>query len=323
MHSRSSGTWGRSDPLASVLLDLHLSGTFFCRSEFRAPWSLQIADRDFASFHFCVERECYLRVGTDNEFTQLSPGDLAFVPGSPRQVLASSQRRTGTAIASLPARAIGPASASLRVPGRDSPWVVICGGVSLTGFVASMLTDLLPDVVVLRAQDAGAIVSTTIQAMLQESRTARPGSATVMSRLADVIVVHAIRGVLESMPTTDGWLAALDDPRIGPSIAEIHRRPEHRWALPQLARLAGLSRSRFSERFTRLVGTAPMQYVTRVQMHRASELLRTERLTVAELATRFGYESEPAFARAFKRHVGTPPGLVRRQAVRSARQTTD
>jgi AraC-like DNA-binding protein len=138
-----------------------------------------------------------------------------------------------------------------------------------------------------------------------------------MTRLADVIVVHAIRDWMERAAGSSGaggWLSALRDPQIGRTMAEIHRRPERAWTVAQMARAAGLSRSRFSERFTKLSGAAPKHYVTQVQMHRASEMLRTERVTVAELAGRFGYESEPAFARAFKRHVGEPPGAMRARA---------
>jgi AraC-like DNA-binding protein len=148
--------------------------------------------------------------------------------------------------------------------------------------------------------------------MQDEARAARPGSATVMTRLADVIVIHAIRSWLEQADLTSGWLAAARDPQIGRAMSQIHQHPERAWSVAALAGVAGLSRSRFSERFSELAHTAPMQYVTRVQMYRASELLRGARLTIAELAQRFGYESEPAFARAFKRHIGEPPGAVRR-----------
>ncbi len=109
-------------------------------------------------------------------------------------------------------------------------------------------------------------------------------------------------------------LAALRDPEIGPAMAGVHQRPEASWSVETLAHLAHLSRSRFSERFTELMGTSPMQYVTRVRMHRARELLRERKLTIGELAARLGYQSEPAFARAFKRHVGMAPGAVRRSS---------
>jgi AraC-like DNA-binding protein len=323
MHSRSSdrGTvgWGRSDPLSAVLLDLRLSGTFFCNSQFGAPWSLTIAARDFASFHFVARGECWLQAwpsAAAPEAVRLDPGDLVLVPRSPRQVFASSKRRTGTPIERLPARQVSEAGSVLEIGGRSGSWLVICGGVRFEGFAAALLVALLPDLLVLRRSEASPIVAGALEAMLEESLAARPGAATVMTRLADVVVVQAIRGWIERAKTDTGWLAALSDPHIGRTLAAVHREPERDWSVADLAKLARLSRSRFSERFSELAGTAPMQYVTRVQMHRASELLAGEHVSVGELAERFGYDSEPAFARAFKRHVGRPPGAVRREAAR-------
>src|SRR5262249_56201664 len=66
MYSRSSDrnapTWGvRADALSSVLLDLRLSGTFFCNSAFAEPWAVEIPERDFASFHFVVTGDCWIQ----------------------------------------------------------------------------------------------------------------------------------------------------------------------------------------------------------------------------------------------------------------------
>ena len=79
-----------------------------------------------------------------------------------------------------------------------------------------------------------------------------------------------------------------------------------------LADQVPMSRSAFAARFTQLVGEPAMSYVTRWRMHLAAAALRDEGATVAALADRFGYQSEAAFARAFKRVTGTPPGALRR-----------
>jgi AraC-like DNA-binding protein len=54
-----------------------------------------------------------------------------------------------------------------------------------------------------------------------------------------------------------------------------------------------------------------MQYVTRWRMHVALARLQLGPTTVHELATQFGYDSEAAFSRAFKRVIGVAPGAVR------------
>jgi AraC-like DNA-binding protein len=319
MHSRSSDeerpSWGAaSDPLSSVLLDLRLSGTFFCNSEFARPWALEIPERDFASFHFVATGDCWLqpvRNGRRAQAVDLHPGDLVVLPRSPRQVFSSDKQRVGTPLDDLPMWRLGDSASALRMGSAEPRWLVVCGGVRFDGFAAITLVNLLPEVVLLRGHGASPIVAGALAAMRQESLAARPGGATLMTRLADVVVIHAIRAWIEAAEPSSGWLAALRDPQIGRVIAEVHQRPEDAWSVEIMAGIAHLSRSRFSQRFSQLLGEAPMQYVTKVRMQRAREQLRSERVNVAELAERFGYESEPAFARAFKRHTGISPGAAR------------
>jgi AraC-like DNA-binding protein len=73
-----------------------------------------------------------------------------------------------------------------------------------------------------------------------------------------------------------------------------------------------MSRSAFAARFTTLVGEPVMHYITRWRMQVAFDSLRDEGATVGQLANQLGYRSEAAFARAFKRVMGMPPGAVRR-----------
>ncbi len=146
-----------------------------------------------------------------------------------------------------------------------------------------------------------------------EAREMNPGGETVITRLADILVVHAIRyWITHSTSTQTGWLGALHDRQIGPVISKIHRRPTHQWTLESLAAEASMSRSAFAARFTELVGESAIHYVTRWQMNAARSRLAEGDVTVAEVAHSFGYESEPAFNRAFKRHLGISPGAAKR-----------
>jgi AraC-like DNA-binding protein len=79
-----------------------------------------------------------------------------------------------------------------------------------------------------------------------------------------------------------------------------------------LADRAGLSRSAFAARFTRLVGKPPLQYLTYWRMQHAQQLLQTSTASIAQIAAQSGYQTEPAFSRAFKHWTGTAPGAYRR-----------
>jgi AraC-like DNA-binding protein len=155
-----------------------------------------------------------------------------------------------------------------------------------------------------------------LEAMGSEALSPRPGGTTVMLRLADILVIHAVRSWIDAgVDGRDGWLAALRDPQIGRAIVLMHRQPERAWTVATLAAAVNMSRSVFSDRFTALVGAPPLLYLTRWRMHLAARWLREDRTSLGEVATRLGYESEPSFSRAFKRHVGVPPGAVRRRAL--------
>jgi AraC-like DNA-binding protein len=130
-----------------------------------------------------------------------------------------------------------------------------------------------------------------------------------------LVVLQAICAWLEGNPTHQvGWLTAARDPEIEQALILIHTRGEEVWSVATLASHVHLSRSTFSERSTRLVGTSPMRYLTRWRMLLASSWIREERMPVIEAAHRLGYSSQAAFSRAFKRQMQTLPGLLRHSA---------
>lgn len=150
--------------------------------------------------------------------------------------------------------------------------------------------------------------------VLSDPPAARPGSATVMARLSELLFVEAVREYLAGLPAQRrGWLAGLRDPAVGRALALIHARPEHPWTAEALAAEAILSRSAFAERFTGLVGVPPMSYLTAWRMQVAAQCLRESRRSIAQIAAAVGYESEATFARAFKREMGFSTGEYRRR----------
>jgi AraC-like DNA-binding protein len=141
----------------------------------------------------------------------------------------------------------------------------------------------------------------------------------VITRLADILVIQAIRAWIERDPAArTGWLGALRDPQIGRAITLIHREPARDWSVASLAHEVAMSRSAFAARFTELTGEPPMHYVARWRMYTALTWLGEEDAGLGELAARLGYQSEAAFSRAFKRVIGVSPGAARRQAMAPA-----
>ena len=140
-----------------------------------------------------------------------------------------------------------------------------------------------------------------------------PGGETVITRLADVLVIQTIRSWIASDPAAHaGWLGALRDAQIGRALLRIHRDPARAWTVDALASEVSMSRSAFAARFKKLVGESPMSYLAHWRMQVAATWLREGDATIGAIASRLSYESEAAFSRAFKRTVGVSPGSVRR-----------
>jgi AraC-like DNA-binding protein len=146
-----------------------------------------------------------------------------------------------------------------------------------------------------------------------ESAARRPGSEALLERLSEMMFVDAVRRHAEHLPQeTNGWLAGLRDRYVGRALALLHERPAAPWTIDDLSSQVGLSRSALHERFVGLIGQPPVQYLTNWRMQLASRLLLDGRTTIARVAVDVGYDSEAAFARAFKRLVGMPPAAWRR-----------
>ena len=209
---------------------------------------------------------------------------------------------------------MGDTTYRLRIGGTGARSLVVCCTVDFGEPSVQPLLELMPEALILRG---GATEDPTLPVLLEtmaaEVGGQRIGAATVMTRLADVVITRVVRAWVEAQAdATSGWLAAIRDPQIGRALAAIHRRPGEPWSVEALADVAYLSRSTFSERFAAAVGAPPARYVAWWRMHLASAWLRDSRLTVGEVSARLGYESEAAFSRAFKRVVGVPPSALRR-----------
>jgi len=309
--------WASTDPLGEALHFLRMSGTFYCRSEFSAPWGLDLpAMPQCLMFHVLTVGECWLEAEGD-EPRRLAPGDLVLVPHGEGHRLVSSPGEPAAGLFDLPRAYASDRYEVLRQGGDGEPAAMICGAVRFDHPAALQLVRLLPRVLEAQVRDPAQRdwLMSTLQLMESEARAMRPGGETVITRLADILVIQAIRAWIEQDPAAQiGWLGALQDRQLGRALSLIHRDPARDWSLASLAAAAAMSRSAFAARFAEKVGLPAMHYVTRWRMHVALSWLQEREIAVAELAERLGYQSEAAFSRAFKRCIGVSPGSVRRNA---------
>jgi AraC family transcriptional regulator, alkane utilization regulator len=137
----------------------------------------------------------------------------------------------------------------------------------------------------------------------------------MLGRLTEMMFVEILREYMHRLPANQGgWLAGLNDPHVGQALRLLHASPERDWTVDALAREVAVSHSVLAQRFTDLVGDAPMRYLANWRMQLAKEMMRDGVRSIQDVATRVGYDSEAAFNRAFKRATGLPPAAWRKTA---------
>ena len=303
------------DLLSPVLQDLRLVRASYCRTDMTAPWGVQIPRQDGVCFHFVVDGGCWLRLQSQEPFW-IGPGDVALLPRGTGHAIADAPTTHARPLEEFDQDSIGPTTHNMRAGGGGARSLIVCCALEFDEPAVHPLTQLMPEVLVLRRADANdPALPTLLSLMAAEVAAQRVGAATMMARLADAAVTAMVRSWAETHAAElKGWLAGARDAPIGRALAAIHQQPGHFWSVVTLAEIAGLSRSAFTERFTTAVGLSPARYLAHWRMHVAGAWLRHGRSTVADIAQRLGYESEASFSRAFKRLFGVPPGTLRSQA---------
>jgi AraC-like DNA-binding protein len=307
------------DVLSDVLGTLRLQSTVFASAELAPPWGIQAGPREHFAFHIVPRGHCWLEVDDGRAPVQVNAGDVVVLARGHGHTLRDSLASPARPIEELlAAGAFGPASyggATLRARGGTTQ--IVCGCFRFDDLRGDLLLSALPTVIHTHemASDVGPWLAHTVRLLAYESSGERPGAETVVSRLCDALFVYVIRAVLAGLQDDDAsWLRALVAPQVGKALRLIHESPGEPWSVARLAARVGMSRSAFAERFARVVGESPMQYVMRWRLRKAATLLRAGDTGIAEVAARVGYESEAAFGKAFKRAMGVAPGAYRRSS---------
>ncbi|MEV6973538.1 AraC family transcriptional regulator [Kitasatospora sp. NPDC093806] len=305
------------DILTEALSSMRTGQPASVRTEGRAPWGLRLPPVAGAGFHVVLYGTCWLvpLEGAGGAPIALSPGDVVFLRDGRGHILADQPgtpalpERPDQFRPSLP---IGTVSI-----GGDGPRTsLLCGNYHLDQARPHPLVRQLPEIVHLQTRHGRhPELSAAVQLLGAELENPRLGSTGIVPALIDSLLLYILRAWFEEQPpaTAAGWAAALGDSAVAPALTAIHEAPASTWTVESLAARAGLSRAAFARRFTTLVGEPPMAYLTRWRMTTAARLLRESEAPLTTVAARTGYGSEYAFAKAFKREFGQPPGTYRRE----------
>lgn len=317
---------GTMDALSEVFAAVRLSGGVFLDAEFTAPWCVvsQVGPEDFSAqggmpahliaYHYVVAGRLFVEVqGTPP--LEVRAGEIVLLPRNDRHLLASTPGLPPVVIAGEVQAPDATAPAVLRHGGGGEGTRIVCGYLGCDA-PHNPLIATLPSLLRLEmgSHATGAWIESSFRHAAEEFAQGGAGSAAVLGKLAELLFVEAVRRYLAALPAGQtGWLAGLQDRRIGRALALLHTRVAHPWTTGELAREVGLSRSAFAERFTALLGAPPMHYLAGWRLQLAALRLRDSAASTAQIAWDVGYESDAAFNRAFKRTFACTPAAWRRQ----------
>lgn len=300
------------DTLSDVLSLVRMHGAVLCAAELTAPWGLRCRGWDDTAFYFAVRGACRVEVPGSAPLS-LAGGDLLLVAPGRSHTLRDSARSPAMPFETLH-RTLDRSSGVARHGGGGTATTLVCGCFELSRSGAELVLSALPPVVHLRRETAPPNLSRAIEALAAEVGSVQPGARALLTRLAEVLLIQALRALIAGGAVGAGWLRALDHPPIARALAAVHRSPADPWTVASMAASAGMSRSAFATQFKRLVGQTPLDYVTRWRMRRAAALLEQGGRNLGEVAAAVGYGSDESFSRAFSQWAGTTPGAYRRSA---------
>ncbi len=294
------------DPLSDVFSVLGARSVRGTRLEASGEWALSFQGQGRLKFVAVLRGRCWLLL-PNSPPKMLDEGDVFLLCHTPF-VVASDPTVTPIEGMSL----YGPYGPDLLRIGDVADTVMVGGGACFAEGEASFVLEVLPAFLLVDRMSPEATSVAGVLALLGAKVGDRPlGTTFVTERLAEILVVEAIRAYVR-MNSADGagWIAALADHQIGTALSLMHGNVAHPWTASLLAAEVGMSRSAFAQRFARLVGRPPLDYLTRWRMVLARRKLKTGRASIAQVAAEVGYASQSAFGFAFKRTFGCTPRAV-------------
>ena len=299
----------RNDAFSEVLQLLNLDVNIYHNAKVCGNWHIDEHGLGATCFHIVTLGEARMRVPElaltplyqDLSETVLNCGDLVIFPREiphriePPHSLQGDQQHL-------------PFLESSDLEGTG----LLCGEVCFQHKGCAFLLDALPPVLIIRHSDDTQWLGALLNMIVTENYQQQAASQSVMNRLSELMFTYALRHYLQEQPAQTGMLAIYSEPRLSMAIQAIHKSPEQNWTLQTLAKVAGLSRTLFAERFKQRCGWTPGQYLIWWRMQLAWSLLSSGD-SVSQVAEKVGYQSESAFSRAFSKMFGMSAGKVRRE----------
>ena len=297
-----------ADPLSQMIQLLRPRAVFSKGISGAGSWAVRYSE--FGHPAFCAVTEGRCRLAVDGEaIVVLEEGDFVLLPTTPAFTMSGFEPAS---VIRIDPKTAPLSEGEVRYGRQDGPPDVrqFGGWFSFDPLDSQMLVPLLPRMIHIRGVPR---LAQLVRLVGEEAMREDIGRDLILERLVEILLIEALR-VAPSRDSRPGLLRGLADPRIAVALRLIHGDLERAWTIQALACEAGMSRSAFFDRFVRVVGVRPMEYLLSWRMAVARNLLSGRKMALDDVARRIGYGSASTFSTAFSRHVGLPPGRFMRRS---------
>jgi AraC family transcriptional activator of mtrCDE len=311
------------DWLSRLFEMMPVRGRLDLRCSYGAPWRMDRGpgEANEIPYHAVVSGSALLEDPAGGKPLQLQAGDILLLPGNPRHVM-----HDGSGVRPKPARNRQELNLVISEnAGSGERLDLLCGHFAIAPPHDRLLRNYLPPRLVVHAgahagrKDTAAQLAGLVALMRGESADGRLGGRAMLNALSTALFTLVLRLASEADGGPRGLLSLAGHPRLAPAVAALFNEPARAWSLPDLARLCGMSRATLARQFQERLGRSAFDLLIDIRMTLAANELKGSSRSTGAVAEAVGYQSEAAFQRAFKSHMGVTPARWRKMQEPSVR----
>ncbi|WP_338831707.1 AraC family transcriptional regulator [Bradyrhizobium sp. 27S5] len=303
------------DWLSRLFEMMPVRGWLDLRCSYGVPWRIDQGPggSNEIPYHAVLAGSAILDDPAGGRPLQLKAGDILLLPGNPRHVM-----HDGGGTPPLPARNRAAQNFTISENlGSDERLDLLCGHFAIAPPHDRLLRTYLPPRLVVHAgpqvgEGTAAQLAGLVSLMRSETADDHLGGRAMLNALSTAMFALVLRLASETDAKSRGLLALAGDLRLAPAVAAMFNEPARAWSLPELARLCNMSRATLARQFQEKLGRSASDLLTDIRMTLAANELRRSSLSTGGVAEMVGYQSEAAFQRAFKSHMGVTPAQWRK-----------
>lgn len=299
------------DVLTDIFDTLGLKGALYFRTDFSESWAVEVPNlTDAARFHLVVQGTCHVALPSGETVT-LSSGDLILIPRGQSHILADKVTFDAPSLETV-LNDLNYDGDGVLIAGHGEERAstkMICGHLTFRRGADHPVLNALPDYIRTTAGDRARepLLDEMLRLISRRIFVENLGSEASVRRMSEIVFIELVRAGIGKDEKLTSMINAFRDNYIGHSLELIHKRAPEPWTVESLAREVGMSRSRFSDRFTDLMKISPMAYLAEWRLQKSLTLLNDTRISVQNVSNKVGYQSPAAFTRAFSKRFGESP----------------